>query len=158
MAPVWLTTVLNDLRQAEEQLEALEDKLWASRGQDLEWGVLTPSIDRKKLARIPRQTKLELERRSIGMFQDLAKVFAPGEEGSRGDAIITLMVLRHYGAPTRLLDWTRHPLIAAHFACAGPDDKNGELWAFDYEAYELLGKQQWQDHPETTIDGSGTDD
>jgi len=158
MATTWTTTVFKDLRQAEDELRRLKDELWACRGQDLEWCVLTPSIDRKSLRGIPRRKKLELERLSIDLFRRVAASFAPGEDSSRWDDIITLMVLRHYGVPTRLLDWTSHPLIAGHFACSGADDKNGELWAFDYQAYEVLGKQQWKEHPETTTDGSGAPD
>ena len=158
MVTDWPTTMMKDVRSAEGELRRLENEQWASRGHCQEYGSLTPSIDRGRLWGLPRRDKLQLERRSIELFRGVAQSFAPGEEGSRSDDVITLMVLQHYGAQTRLLDWTRHPLIAAHFACSSPDDKNGELWAFDYDAYELLGKQQWKDHPETTTDGSGADD
>jgi hypothetical protein len=68
------------------------------------------------------------------------------------------MVLRHYGVPTRLLDWSMSPYIAAYFAVCGNDAKDGEIWTFDYPEYEKKGKQQWKECPETTVDGSGNDD
>jgi FRG domain-containing protein len=154
----WPTTVLDDLQQADDLLQDLEVRRWASRGQSEEYERLTPSIDRGDLSGVSRQDKLKLERRSVELFGRMARFLAAGEEGSRFDDIITLMVLRHHGARTRLLDWTGSALIAAHFACLGPHDKNGELWAFDFRGYEVLGKRQWKDHPETTIDGSGADD
>ena len=47
-------------------------------------------------------------------------------------------LMRHYGAPTRLLDFTRLPYIAAFFACQGrptPSSQNPEgfsaIWAID---------------------------
>jgi len=131
-----------DVREAGAVLEKLENERWASRGQGRPYGRLTPSIDRGWLARVSRRGKLQLERRSIELFRRAAQSFAPGEEGAQGDDFIALMVLRHYGAPTRLLDWTRHPSVAAYFACSPPDDEDGEVWAFDYEAYERLGKQK----------------
>lgn len=43
-------------------------------------------------------------------------------------------LMQHYGAPTRLLDWTGNPLIALYFAIAGePEnvDDDAAVWAFD---------------------------
>jgi len=74
------------------------------------------------------------------------------------DDIATLMVLRHYGLPTRLLDWSSSPLVAAYFAVSGHEDKDAELWAFDQQLYAKNGKAQWETHKETTIDLSGRED
>jgi len=43
------------------------------------------------------------------------------------DRIDWLMLARHYGLPTRLLDWSWSPLTALYFALDGESD--GCLWA-----------------------------
>ena len=42
-----------------------------------------------------------------------------------------LILMRHYGVPTRLLDWTQSPLVALYFAvCNEEHDKlDGTIWA-----------------------------
>jgi hypothetical protein len=35
---------------------------------------------------------------------------------------------QHYGLPTRLLDWTRNPLVALYFACGGSSDADGVVY------------------------------
>jgi hypothetical protein len=51
-----------------------------------------------------------------------------------GDLVAWLLLARQSGLPTRLLDWTRNPLVALYFA-AQPDpaqpDADGCLWAVD---------------------------
>ena len=66
---------------------------------------------------------------------------------------VALMALRHFGVPTRLLDWSKSPYVAAYFACED-DSKDGEIWSFDQALYAKKGKEQWKRWPETTIDGN----
>lgn len=44
-----------------------------------------------------------------------------------------LAVAQHNGLPTRCLDWTASPLVAAHFACGGETwkHKDGAIWCLD---------------------------
>ncbi|UHQ97933.1 FRG domain-containing protein [Natrinema zhouii] len=44
-----------------------------------------------------------------------------------------LAIAQHYGLPTRLLDWSFSPLVAAYFAThTGDTDHDGAIWAVDY--------------------------
>jgi len=42
--------------------------------------------------------------------------------------------MQHYGAPTRLLDWTRSPYVAVFFACLEHWEVDGEVWYFNGDA------------------------
>jgi hypothetical protein len=55
------------------------------------------------------------------------------------DLAAWLMLARHYGLPTRILDWSYNPLVALYFAAQAPEDVDGCLWAL---APEWMNMQQ----------------
>ncbi|MBI2820243.1 MAG: FRG domain-containing protein [Acidobacteria bacterium] len=145
MASKWKEIPLRDLQHALEVFAELKGKRWVCRGQsNKEWN-LVPLIDRDKLAKLTRAEKLSLERQSINLFRSTVKFFAAaGEQNAMVDDVIALMVMRHYGVETRLLDWTGSPYVAAYFAACDDDRKDGVIWSFDEPLYEKNGKEQWR--------------
>lgn len=156
MANQWNTTILDSEEDIYQTLTSIRGKRWLCRGQSKPFGSLIPSIDREPRRNLSRPEKLALERQSIDIFRSTARFFTDqGERNSLFDDIAALMVLRHYGVPTRLLDWSQSPYVATYFATCDNDSEDGEIWVFDEPLYEIKGGAQWKKWPETTIDGSG---
>lgn len=72
----------------------------------------------------------ELEKHLLRNFRK----YAHTSEKPRGNTWNWLALAQHHGLPTRLLDWTYSPLVAAHFALTDLNsfDEDGTIWALNY--------------------------
>ena len=124
---------------------------WICRGTRKEFQKkLIPSIDREPYNDLKRKIKIELERESIEQFRSTYALLSTATEKILFEKdITTLMLMQHYGSPTRLLDWSLSPYVAAYFAaCEKLEDEekkeDGLIWIFDYDRYIEMGDNQWK--------------
>jgi hypothetical protein len=101
------------------------DTNWAFRGQgDSQWGLQT-SVERVW----PRSDRDVAEQTAVGLYERKAsglRLRPPIPNDSLG----TLAEMQHFGAPTRLQDWTKSRYAAAFFAFAEQRDCDcAAIWA-----------------------------
>jgi hypothetical protein len=53
-------------------------------------------------------------------------------------------IAQHHGLPTRLLDWTYSPYVAAYFATRGRQDVDGLIWAVDYSKVHEYAPEEFR--------------
>jgi len=127
----------NELEKSFEDIETIadnscvDDDSWLYRGQaDAAWE-LRDSLTRNLGERIPLSTALKIEKESMDRFREQAHLFLdPHTLPTSTDSDAWWPLMQHFGAPTRLLDWTLSPYVAAYFAVVDLWDKSGAVWLF----------------------------
>ena len=128
------------------------------RGQACSEWKLDPSFTRIAKKRcLDRTQTLQLERETVNKFSISGSKLLPLEytidlalsRFTRGGTGIDLMgwlvVMQHYGAPTRTLDWSSSPWVALYFACCERDEQDGVLWIADFAKVDEYAKKALPD-------------
>jgi len=102
---------------------------YIARGQaDARW-LLKPSLGRILQAGQNLAAVHELERALLKDFLAQAHLhMADVHLGSQANILQKWAVMQHCGAPTRLLDWSASPYVAAYYAVDSAWDLDGAIW------------------------------
>jgi len=99
-----------------------EEQLWF-RGQPSEFG-LSPRIHRKEYRdAVEEEIRLQFQSRALQLMQ--TRLPEPDQCWN------WYFLMQHYGAPTRLLDWTDNQLVALFFAVADEYKSDAAVWILD---------------------------
>lgn len=99
-----------------KHIDGVQGPIWYRGQADKDWK-LTPKLLRS-LGTRPESYYMNRFK------QDAALIANPMPQNS----FEWLFLMQHYGAPTRLLDWTESPLVALYFAASELAETEGALW------------------------------
>jgi len=146
-AVTYATICLSNWSEYKNFVDNLSEN-WAFRGQiNARWPLRT-AIERSDFIRLKNGIEVEF----VAEFQRGARNYLHKDELPE-HLIEWLALMQHHGAPTRLLDFSRSPFIAAYFAyeqCFVQNDINVAVWAINLNF--LRGKALEELETEFSID------
>jgi hypothetical protein len=111
------------------KLEKMRDTAWIFRGVSSPFHYPLPSIGRESVF---GHYKLAQEKRLFQEFKNRAVALV---SDPRFNDWHWLAFAQHIGVPTRLLDWTSSPLVAAFFALESESPEDRVIYAVKYSQY-----------------------
>ena len=104
------------VRKLKKDVAGHEGPVWFRGHSDESW---------RLIASFARLNNAPSEKNMIKKFKQNGTLLVDPRPNSLLD---WLLIMQHHGVPTRLLDWTESPLVAAYFSTNKLNDKAGVLW------------------------------
>ena len=151
---MYLEKLSKELRKYSNVVKFHPDHLFRGQARSC-WG-LEPSFSRLANKRKLCRTKaLQLERECVNKFSISASKLLPlrdsldltlarftPSDGKGIDFLGWFVMMQHYSAPTRKLDWSCSPWVALYFACCEEKDNDGTLWIADFNKVTEYGNKK----------------
>jgi hypothetical protein len=87
-----------------------------------------------------------VEQQATEDFQTIAHLYLSSSQLPKGRDSEHLLewwaIMQHYRVPTRLLDWSLSPLVAAYFAVSDHWDRDGAIWSISISTVERATLQK----------------
>ncbi|WP_373944808.1 FRG domain-containing protein [Vibrio chagasii] len=116
---------ISDWKMFKDTIDQL-DSQWIFRGQeDANWKLQT-SLERALGGMNPSLFEMDL----VEKFKQRAPHYIKSELMPK-DELEWMALMQHHGAPTRLMDWTYSPYVAAYFSLINASSDSA-VWALDY--------------------------
>lgn len=126
------------------------------RGQSDAGWALIPSLTRLAISLgFDRSKALEVEQGLRQRFQARAHQFLDAKVLPTGFGTLLVTdaslqwwtLMQHYGAPTRLLDWTHSPQVALYFAVRDRWDEDGAVWTLQRGRFMAAARDRFGAEP-----------
>jgi hypothetical protein len=119
-----------------------EETYWIFRGEDCDKPLQTSLEKAFRRFEIPDEEKVKYEKKIVRSFQRKASLYIQ-HEPDKDDILEWLALMRHHGAPTRLIDWTYSFFVAVYWALAEKQKhENAAVWAFNSKQLRDAKKMQ----------------